>query len=117
MIQMSMNTSKSKKNSRKKSVPIVLQPAEPDYSDEVKRWRDSNGNGLLRGPFYKVVNFLNSNDSRISQPKGSGVYSRGLCHMHFTKDTAVFYRYIDTKLHLVYILTHHKDTNRWKTSR
>lgn len=110
MASSSRNVSKNKKSGIQ-----ILEPAEPVYSEEVDKWRTCNGNASLLDAFYAVVRSLNSDESRIRPPSRRKYdYRLKLYHEHFGKKIAIFYRYINTKLHLEYVLRHYNDDNRWK---
>jgi hypothetical protein len=92
-----------------------IQPSEPFYSEEVNRWRASNGNASLLGAFYEAVNELNTEENRISKPKSDGyIHWCKACHRHFTKKLAIFYEYKASRLCLLAVMQHLNDSNLWK---
>ena len=81
-----------------------LQPVEPTYSEQVENWMKHKKNALYIDDFNKVVNMLNSNENRIRQPSPRKYdYRSKLFHKHVEGKIAIFYRYIDTVLHVMLV--------------
>ncbi len=85
------------------------------YSDEVRRWRNRNGNRSYFKDFDNTIAILERDENRVTQTTSDGYDHRyKACHKHFGKKLAVFYEYIGTDLHLLGVMKHFNDRNHWK---